>query len=71
LFFAVKLGRQKLYKYNPEVTTMMGMLLISSHILDPFRMLRSFRKWAKGMDINPEDEIFYTTQHHEAFLKYV
>jgi len=23
------------------------------------------------MDINPEDEIFYTTQYQEAFLKYM
>jgi hypothetical protein len=23
------------------------------------------------MDINPEDETFYTTQYQEAFLKYV
>ena len=42
-----------------------------SHILDPIRMLQSFRKWDKGMDINPEDEISHTTQYHEAFLKFV
>jgi len=47
------------------------MLLHSAHILDPFRKLRSFRKWAKGMDIDPEDETSYTTQYQEAFLKYV
>jgi hypothetical protein len=47
------------------------MLLITAHILDPFRKLRSFRKWDKGMDINPEDETSYTTQYQEAFLKYV
>jgi len=50
---------------------MTGMLLIVAHILDPFRKLRSFRKWDKGMDINPEDETSYTTQYQEAFLKYV
>jgi len=49
----------------------MGMLLISAHILDPFRKLRSFRKWDKGRDINPEDETSYTTQYQKAFLKYV
>jgi hypothetical protein len=27
--------------------------------------------WAKGMDINLEDKTSYTTQYHEAFLKYV
>jgi len=71
LFFAVKLARQKLSKYYGEVTPTTGMLLISTKILDPFRKLRSFRKWDKGMDINPEDESSYTTQYQEAFLKYV
>jgi hypothetical protein len=71
LFFAVKLARQKLSKYHAEVTPMMGKPLISAHILDPFRKLRSSRKWDQGMDINPEDEIFYTTQYQEAFLKFV
>jgi hypothetical protein len=47
------------------------MLLISAHILDPFRMLRSFRNWDKGIDINPEYETSYTTQSQEAFLEYV
>ena len=71
LFFAVKLARQKLFKYYAEVTPMTGMLLISTHILDRFRKLRSFRKWDEGMDINPEDQTFYSTQYQEAFLKYV
>jgi hypothetical protein len=71
LFFAVKCARQKLTKYYTEVTPTTGMLLITAHILDPFRKLRSFRKWDKGMDINPEDETSYTTQYQEAFLKYV
>jgi len=47
------------------------MLLISAHILDPFRNLRSFKTWNEGMDINPEDEISYTTQYQEACLKYL
>jgi len=71
LFFAVKLARQKLSKYYAEVTPTTRMLLISAHILDPFRKLCSFRQWEKGMDINPEDETSYTTQYQEAFLKYV
>jgi len=71
LFFAVKFARQKLSKYYTEVTPTTGMLLISAHTLDPFRKLRSFRKWDKGMDINPEDKTSYTTQYQEAFLKYV
>jgi hypothetical protein len=71
LFFAVKYARQKLSKYYTEVTPTTGMLLIVAHILDPFQKLRSFRKWDKGMDINPEDETSHTTQYQEAFLKYV
>jgi len=67
----VKLARQKLSKYYAEVTPMMGMLLISAQIPDPSRKLQSFRKWDKGMDLNPEDETFYTTQYQEASLKYV
>jgi len=47
------------------------MVLISAHILDPFRKLRSFSKWDKGMDINPENRTAYSTQYQEAFLKYV
>jgi hypothetical protein len=42
LFFAVKLARQKLSKYNAEVPPTTGMLLISAHIRYPFRKLRSF-----------------------------
>jgi len=71
LFFAVKLARQKLFKYYAEVTPTRGMVLISAHILDPFRKLWSFRMWDKGMDVNPEDETSYTTQYQEAFVKYV
>jgi ACT domain-containing protein len=47
LVFAVKLARQTLYKYYVEVTPKMDMLVISAHILDPFRKLLSFRKWDK------------------------
>jgi len=71
LFFTVKCAQQKLSKYYTEITPTTGMLLITAHILDPFRTLRSFRKWDKGMDINPEDETSYTTQFQEAFLTYV
>jgi len=71
LFFAVKLARQKLAKYYAEVTPTLGMIPISAHLLDPFRKLRSFGKWDKGMNINPEDETSYTTQYQEAFPKYV
>jgi len=71
LFFAVKCAQQKLSKYYTEVTPTTGMLLITAHIIDPFQKLRSFRKWDKRMDINPEDKTSYTTQYQEAFLKYV
>ena len=67
----MKLARQKLSKYYTEVTAMTGMLLITAVFLDPFRKLRSFRKWDKGIDINPEEETSYTTQYQEAFLMYV
>jgi len=45
LFFAMKLSRQKLSKYYAEVTPKKGMLLISAHILQPFRKLQS---WESG-----------------------
>jgi len=61
LFFAVKLARQTLLKYYTEVTPTTGMLVIAAHILHPLRRLRSFRKWDKGMHINPENETSYTT----------
>jgi hypothetical protein len=47
------------------------MLLIPAYILDPVWMLRSFKKWDKGMDINPEKKKSYTTQYQEAFVKYL
>jgi hypothetical protein len=69
MFLAVKLAGQKLTDYYANVTPTMGMLQVSALNLDPFRKFRSFRNWAKGIDINPEDETFYTTKHQEAFLK--
>jgi len=71
VFFAMKFARQKLARYYTEVTPTIRMLLISAHILDPFKKLRSFRMSDKGLDINPEDETSYTTQYQEAFLKYM
>jgi len=71
IFFAVKFAEQKLSKYYTEVTPTTGMLCILAHILDPFWKLRLFRKWDKGMNINPEDKTSYTTQYQAAFLKYV
>jgi len=61
LYFAVKLARQTLSKSYTQVPPVTGMLLISAHILDPVQKLRSWRKWDKQMDINPEDETSYTT----------
>jgi len=71
LYFTMKCARQKLSKYYSEVTPMTGLLPISAHILDSFRKLRSFRRWDKGMDLNPDDEGSCTTQYQEALLKYV
>jgi len=62
LFFAVKSVLQKLSKQYDEVTPLSGMLLMSAHILEPLQKLWSFRKWDKGMAINPEDKTSYTTQ---------
>jgi len=56
LFFAVKLARQKLSNNHAEVTPSTGTLLISAHILDPFKKLRSLRKCDKKIDIHPEDK---------------
>ena len=69
MFFTVKLARQNLSKYYAEVTPLTGMLVVSAHILDPFRKLRSFRMWDEGMDINLDNETSYTTHYQEAFLK--
>jgi hypothetical protein len=55
LYFAVEFAQCKLSKYYSEVTPMTSLVLIPAHILDPFRQLRLFKKWDKGMDINPED----------------
>jgi len=71
LYFAFTLAHQKLSKSYAAVTPAPGMLLIPAHILDPFWKLQSFRKWDKGMDINPEDENSYTTQFQKVFLKYM
>ena len=61
LFFAMKFARQNLSKYYAEVTPKIDILLISAHILHPFRKLWSFRKWDKWMDIVAENETSYTT----------
>jgi len=71
LVFPVKLARPKHSKYYAEVTLVTGMLQISAHIHDPFRKLRSFWQWSKGIDITPEDETSYMTQYQEAFQNYV
>jgi len=67
----MKLARQQLSKYYAAVTPTAGMVLISTHIPNPFQKLQSCRNWDKGMDINPEEKTSYTTQYQEAFLKYL
>jgi len=69
LDFTVTVACQTLSKYYPDVTWTTSELLTSQSILNPVRKLRSFRKWEKGMDINPEDETSYTAQYQEAILK--
>jgi len=62
LYFAFKIMRQKLCEWYIEVTSTMGMDFISAHILDSFRMLWLFRMWPHGIEKNPPDETFYTTE---------
>jgi len=46
--------------------------VLSPHISSiRFLKFRSFSKWEKGMDINPEHKISYTTKYQEAILNYV
>jgi len=69
LYFTMQLARQKLSRYYVEVTPTTGMHRISAHIPDPFRMLWSFGKWDKGMDIHPEDETSHSMQYSKSFSK--
>jgi len=71
LYFPVKVARQKLSTYHAEVTPTTSLLLMSAHILDPFRNVRSFSRLDKAIDINPKDETSYTTHYQEAILKYL
>jgi len=71
IYVVVKFAWQKLSENYTEATPTTGMVLISAHIIDSFQMLRSCRKWDKGMDIDPEVETSYTTEYQEAFPKYV
>jgi len=71
LYVTMKFAPQILSKCCTELTATPGMILISAHILDPFRKFQSFQKWDKGMDTNPEDETSCSTQDWEAFLMWV
>jgi hypothetical protein len=57
----MKFARQKVSKCYTEVTRTAALLLITSHIFDPFWKFQPFRKRDMGMDINPEDEPSDTT----------
>jgi len=71
LYITVRVAQHKLFKYYVEVTPMTGLILISADNLDPFCKLRVFRKWEKGMYINPDNNITNTTQSQEIFLKHI
>jgi len=71
LYFTIKFVRPKLPKCYAEVTSTSVMLLISKHILDPFRKFQSFRKSDKLMDFGSEDGTLYTIHYPMAFLNYV
>jgi len=47
------------------------MPLISGHIVDPFRMLRSFTMQSRAMNKKPADRASYTAQYEEPLTKYV
>jgi len=68
-YIAVKVVWQKLSKSYVEVTATTVLLLLLAHLLDSSQKLRSFRKWEKQMDINPDDEMCYTIQYQEAIPK--
>ena len=67
----MKVAHQKQSKYYVEVTPITRLLLISAHIFDPLQKLRSFRKWDKAMNMNPENEMSNTTKSQDVVLKYV
>jgi hypothetical protein len=71
LYFTVRVARQMLSKHYAEVTALTSRHLISVHIIDSVWKLRSFMKWDKTIDMNPEDETSYTTQLPKALLQYV
>jgi len=63
MYCTVKFTQQKISNDYAEVTPMMGMLLISTHIIDHFRKLQWFRKWDNRLDINADHETSYTTEY--------
>jgi hypothetical protein len=71
LYFAVKFAYQMLSNYYAKVTLITGMLPISVNILHSFWILQSFSKLVKWINIDLVDETLYTTQYHEALVKYV
>jgi hypothetical protein len=71
LLFVMKFARQKLSKSFFEVTPMASLRLISAHTLNSFPKLRSFRKWEKARDINPDEETLDRRQYQKVFMKYV
>jgi hypothetical protein len=58
-------------KYYSEVTAESSMLFIGAHILDPFKILQSYSKWDKAMDVNPENKGSFTVQYKDAILKHM
>jgi len=71
LYFAVKVVRQKLTKYCPNVTPTTSLLHIVGPILDLFRKFWSFRKWDKMMDIHSEYQTCYNTHYQGVLVKYM
>jgi hypothetical protein len=71
LYFAVKCTQRKLSTYYSEEIPTTCLIFASAHIIDPFWKVPSFRKWPNGLDINPDDDPWYTTQYREAYRMYL
>jgi len=65
-YFTVEFARQKLSNYCAEVTLTTGILLNSEFSIEPCERFCSFRKWEKGLNINPQDMTSHTAKYHKA-----
>jgi hypothetical protein len=71
LNFILNFAHQQWSNDHFEVIPKSGILLIVVHILDPFWKSWSYRKWDNIIDVNPQDDCFFTVQYKDVFLQYV